>query len=55
MIRTIVTLAAPKRWNIYQNDVKTKFLNRTLSDVVYMQQPTGYAKPREEYKVCLLK
>jgi hypothetical protein len=53
-IRTVVELVVSKRWNIYQNDLKTAFLNGKLSEVVYMQQPAGYAKPGEEHKVCLL-
>nr|GEW86789.1 hypothetical protein [Tanacetum cinerariifolium] len=54
-IRLLVSLAAQNRWKIYQMDVKSAFLNGVLDEVVYIEQPPGYAKVGEENKVLELK
>nr|GEZ08408.1 retrovirus-related Pol polyprotein from transposon TNT 1-94 [Tanacetum cinerariifolium] len=54
-IRLLVSLAAQNRWKIYQMDVKSAFLNGVLDEVVYREQPPGYAKVGEENKVLELK
>ncbi|GJY55771.1 retrovirus-related pol polyprotein from transposon TNT 1-94 [Tanacetum coccineum] len=54
-IRLLVSLAAQSRWKIYQMDVKSAFLNGVLDGVVYIEQPPGYAKVREETKILKLK
>ncbi|KAI5337554.1 hypothetical protein L3X38_016825 [Prunus dulcis] len=50
-IRTLIALAAQKRWNLYQLDVKSAFLNGVLKEQVYVEQPQGFVKENEEIKV----
>ena len=40
---------------IHQMDVVTAFLNGTLEEDIYMQQPAGYVQPGKEKMVCKLK
>ena len=40
---------------IHQMDVVTAFLNGTLDEEIYMEQPPGYIKQGEEHLVCKLK
>ena len=54
-IRTIIALAASRRWPIYQMDVKSAFLNGDLKEEVYVTQPPGFEMPNSESKVCKLK
>ncbi|GKE23644.1 retrovirus-related pol polyprotein from transposon TNT 1-94 [Tanacetum coccineum] len=54
-IRLLISLAAQNHWKIYQMDVKSAFLNGVLDEVVYIEQPPGYAKVGEENKVLKLK
>ncbi|KAM1461179.1 hypothetical protein ACFX11_045561 [Malus domestica] len=53
-IRTLIALAAQKEWNLYQLDVKSAFLNGTLKEEVYVEQPQGFVKESEETKVYKL-
>ncbi|GKF62377.1 ribonuclease H-like domain-containing protein, partial [Tanacetum coccineum] len=41
-IRTVLSLAASRRWPIHQLDVKNVFLHADLSETVYMHQPPGF-------------
>lgn len=41
-IRTILAVAAQRKMKMKQFDVRTAFLNGDLSEIVYMQQPTGF-------------
>jgi len=42
-------------WNIHQMDVKNVFLNGTIDEEVYIEQPLGFeVKDKKEY-VCKLK
>ena len=51
-IQSFVSLATSMRWNIHQMDVKTAFLNGTIDEEVYIEQPLGFeVKDREAY-VC---
>jgi len=43
-IRTILSLAACKKWNVYQLDVKSAFLHGELVEDVYVEQPMGYQR-----------
>nr|GEZ31918.1 reverse transcriptase [Tanacetum cinerariifolium] len=54
-IRLLISLAAQNHWNIYQMDVKSAFLNGVLDEIFYIEQPSSYAKVREENKVLKLK
>ena len=37
----IISLSAQNKWKIYQMDVKSAFLNGTLEEEVYVEQPAG--------------
>ncbi|GLT98425.1 hypothetical protein SLE2022_159300 [Rubroshorea leprosula] len=54
-IRLIISLAAQNKWQIYQMDVKSAFLNGYLEEEVYVQQPLGYVVKGHEEKVLKLK
>ncbi|MBJ4306819.1 hypothetical protein JGD87_23840, partial [Salmonella enterica subsp. enterica serovar Derby] len=47
-------IAAYFDYEIWQMDVKTAFLNRNLSEDVYMTQPEGFVDPKNASKVCKL-
>jgi len=44
----MLAIAAEKRWNVYQLDVKSAFLIGVLHKELYVQQPEGFVKPSEE-------
>uniref|UniRef100_A0A151UDQ7 Retrovirus-related Pol polyprotein from transposon TNT 1-94 n=1 Tax=Cajanus cajan TaxID=3821 RepID=A0A151UDQ7_CAJCA len=52
-LRTLLAIAASKKWFIDQMDVKNAFLNGDLDAEVYMQPPPGYSCP--PHKVCRLR
>lgn len=52
-IRAILAIAAQRKMELRQFDVKTAFLNGDLSDIVYMQQPTGFDD--KSGRICMLK
>ena len=54
-IRTLISLAAQKGWNLFQLDVKSAFLNGVLEEEVYVDQPQGFEVKNEEDKVYRLK
>ncbi|KAK2985183.1 hypothetical protein RJ640_010472 [Escallonia rubra] len=54
-IRTILTVATVRRWEIRQLDVKNAFLHGYLSTPVYMEQPPGFHDPNFPSHVCRLK
>ncbi|CAL2258193.1 unnamed protein product [Prunus armeniaca] len=54
-IRTLIALAAQKRWKLYQLDVKSAFLNGVLKEEVYVDQPDGFVTTNYEDKVYKLK
>ena len=41
-IRIIITVAAQKKWKIFQLDVKLAFLNEKLDEEIYVEQPQGF-------------
>ena len=49
-IRTVIALAAQIELPIFQLDVKSAFLNGTLEEEVYVEQPRGYEKKGKEDK-----
>eukprot|EP01018_Ginkgo_biloba_P037072 Gb_24217 [translate_table: standard] len=51
----VLALVARHSWDIHQLDVKSTFLNSTLVEKVFMEQPPGFAKKGKEDFVCRLK
>ena len=54
-IRALIAFAIQHDMLIHQMDVVTAFLNGTLDEEIYMQQPDGYSQPGKEHLVCRLK
>ncbi|XP_072076479.1 uncharacterized protein [Arachis hypogaea] len=54
-IRMIISLSRQNKWKIHQMDVKSAFLNGTLEEEVYVEQPAGYEVLGEEDKFYKLK
>lgn len=55
IIHLVGEFATQKGWAIYQLDVKSTFLHGELNQTVYVDQPYGYVKKCNEYKVYKLK
>lgn len=53
-IRTLLAIAVEREWKIHQVDITAAYLNGTLKEAVYMEQPKS-SRAREDDKVCLLK
>lgn len=53
-IRTVLTIAASRKWPTRQLDVSNAFLHGHLQEHVLCQQPTGFADPSRPDAVCLL-
>lgn len=51
----IISLTNQKKYNIYQIDVKSTFLNRFLEEKVYVEQLMSYVVKGHEDKVLKLK
>lgn len=54
-IQLVISLVAQNNWSIFQFDVKSSFLHGKLEEQVFVSQPPGYVKKREEGKVYRLK
>jgi len=53
-LRILFAIAALENWEIHSMDVKSAFLNGDLEEEIYMEQPSGFASPGQEHKVCRL-
>ncbi|KAG5547345.1 hypothetical protein RHGRI_013130 [Rhododendron griersonianum] len=51
-VRSLIAIAAVRKWRLNQMDVKNAFLNGDLTEEVYMRPPPGYNHPPN--KVCKL-
>ena len=51
-VRLFISMAATYDWALHQLDVKNAFLNGTLNEEVYMEQPPGFVAQGENGKVC---
>jgi len=54
-IRPLLALVAHLDLELIQMDVKTGFLNGSLEEEIYMDQPIGFVSKGQEDKVCRLK
>ena len=54
-ICTVLSIVARCHWKVCQFDVKSTFLNKTLEEEVYVQQPNGYEIVGHEDKVYRLR
>ena len=54
-IRVLLAFAVQNDMLLHQMDVVTAFLNGTLEEDLYMQQPDGYVQQRKEHLVCKLR
>ena len=54
-IRIVLSIAVSSTWSIHQLDVKNAFLNGSLKETVYCQQPQGFVDSSSPNHVCLLK
>ncbi len=54
-ICALLAYGVSRQMLIHQMDVVTAFLNGTLDEEIYMQQPEGYVEPGKEELVCRLK
>ena len=50
----MLAIAAFYKYEIWQMDVKTSFLNGYLKEELYMMQPGGFVDPKGSNKVCKL-
>ncbi|XXG79690.1 hypothetical protein AAC387_Pa09g0708 [Persea americana] len=55
IIHLVLAHGTQNQWKVFQMDVKSAFLNGTLEEEVYVDQPLGYEKKHEEMKVSRLK
>nr|GEV91431.1 ribonuclease H-like domain-containing protein [Tanacetum cinerariifolium] len=53
-IRTVLSLAVSRKWQIHQLDIKNAFLNGDLSEIVYMHQAPGLVDARQGSQVFYL-
>ena len=54
-IQILLTVVASLDYKIWKMDVKTAFLNGSLEEDIYMQQPEGFIARRQEHMACKLK
>jgi hypothetical protein len=53
-VRVVLTLALANGWPVNQLDINNAFLNGTLSETVYCQQPSGFVDTTRPDHVCRL-
>ena len=50
-----LAICAQHGWTIHQLDIKSAYLNGTISKDIYMRQPVGYEEKGSEMKVAKLR
>jgi hypothetical protein len=50
----VLAIAALRKLEVHQMDVKTAFLNGDIDEEIYMEQPEGFSSPGKDKKVCKL-
>ncbi|XP_047965091.1 uncharacterized protein LOC125209535 [Salvia hispanica] len=55
LIQILLSIAAYMDWDVWQMDVKIVFLNGSLEETIYMEQPEGYVVKGKEHMVWKLK
>lgn len=53
-IRTVLSIAVSKGWNLRQLNVQNAFLHGLLEENVYMKQPPGYENSSQPNFICKL-
>jgi hypothetical protein len=53
-IRLVLSIATSKEWSIHQLDVKNAFLHGTLSEMAFLQQPSGFIDSNHPNFFCKL-
>jgi hypothetical protein len=54
-VRTLLAIASQHKWQVYQMDVKSTFLNGFLEEEVYVDQPPRFEVQEHPAKVYRLK
>ena len=54
-LRIFLAICAEHGWRIRQMDIKSAYLNGTISEDIYMRQPKGYEEPGREHLLTKLK
>ncbi|CAN0847266.1 Retrovirus-related Pol polyprotein from transposon RE1, partial [Linum grandiflorum] len=54
-LRLLLGIAVSNSWPLHQLDISNAFLNGTLNEEVYMQQPVGFEDPDHPDYVCKLR
>jgi hypothetical protein len=54
-VRLLLALAAQEGWLVHHLDVKSAFLNGDLKEEVYVMQPPGFVKEKQEHNVYRLR
>lgn len=53
-IRMVLSLAITQKWSLRYLDVQNVFLRDTLSETVYIKQPSRFIDPKNLRHACLL-
>ena len=54
-LRIFLTICADHGWKVRQMDIKSTYLNGSITKDIYMRQPKGYEEPGKESMVAKLR